>query len=261
MDNRRKLALYPAYYLARFNEAAYSRMGYGTMNDTHKAIAEILDIKQTTLKQMRDEFDPLFGNRAGWYQKKMIVSRELVANALEGLGENDVFAIVTEILNRGIRDADSIAVLLAVPGSSDRKKTAVVFVPRGPTGRLAEEHFMTWYASSHQPVKGELIDTRELGTGYDFEIRTAEETFYIEVKGLAEKEGGIGFTGKEWETAKETGERYFLCVVSGLKSERQIHLIQNPAARLIPKQNIITTIQVNWSVTARQLSEISNDGL
>ncbi|MVN91458.1 DUF3883 domain-containing protein [Mucilaginibacter aquatilis] len=254
MDNRRKLALYPAYYLARFNEVAYARLGYGTMNETHRAIAEILDVKQTTLKQMRDEFDPLFGNRAGWYQKKMIVSRELVAKAMEGLGENDVFAIVTEILNRGIQNADSIAVLLAVPGSSDRKKSSPVFVPRGPTGRKAEEIFMKWYAVHKLPAAGRLIDTRELGTGYDFEIETENSSLFVEVKGIGEAEGGIGFTGKEWETALRNGDSYYLVVVAAVKSAERILLIQNPASKLKPKQNIITTIQVNWSITSGQLS-------
>src|SRR5687768_4781547 len=115
MDNRRKLALYPAYYLARFNKDAYARLGFKTMNETHRALAEILDVKQTTLKQMRDQFDPLFDNRAGWHQRKMIVSRELVANAMKGLGENDVFTIVYEILNKNIQNAESVAALLAIP--------------------------------------------------------------------------------------------------------------------------------------------------
>ena len=52
------------------------------------------------------------------------------------------------------------------------------------------------------PVAGELIDSRDLGCGYDFEIKSKSYQHFIEVKGLASNIGGLLFTNKEWETAK-----------------------------------------------------------
>jgi hypothetical protein len=261
MDSRRKLALYIAYYLARFNKQAYLKLGYGTMNETHREIGEILDVKQTTIKQMRDEFDPLFGNRAGWHQKKMIVSRAKVAAALDGLEENEVFSIVKNILNRDIQDTDTIEVLLDVAGTSTKKKDAYPFIVRGPTGRLAEELFMHYYNINGVPIRGKLIDTRDLGTGYDFEIQSETGSVFIEVKGIAEIKGGVLFTGKEWETARRLKKSYYLCLVSGISTNQKISLICDPVSKLQPKENIFTTIQVTWSVSSRQLSEYIENGL
>lgn len=80
--------------------------------------------------------------------------------------------------------------------------------------------------------------------------------YFIEVKGLSEFTGGVLFTNKEWQTAKENGKKYFLCVISNLNEEAEIIFIQNPASKLQPQKNIYTTIQISWSVTQSQLAEL-----
>lgn len=64
-------------------------------------------------------------------------------------------------------------------------------------------------------------------------------------------------TGKEWMTAKEHGDKYFLCVVSNLDEKAEIAFIQNPAGILNPNKYIYTSIQTSWSVTQTQLDELT----
>jgi hypothetical protein len=66
------------------------------------------------------------------------------------------------------------------------------------------------------------------------------------------------FTNKEWTTAREHGEKYFLCVVSNLNENAEIVFIQHPADKLVPKKNIYTSIQISWSVTQNQLADIND---
>lgn len=75
MNNNNILGLYIAFYLAKFNKEAYLNLGFRNQTETHKAIGSILGIKSSTVQNWRDEFDPLFGHRAGWYQRRLSISR------------------------------------------------------------------------------------------------------------------------------------------------------------------------------------------
>jgi len=103
MEESHRLGLYVSYYLSRFNETAYDNLGYGNMLETHERIGKILSVPANTVKNWRDEFDPLFGHRAGWYQRPMNPSRVKVAESLEELDEISIRAIVKDILTGHIQ--------------------------------------------------------------------------------------------------------------------------------------------------------------
>lgn len=60
---------------------------------------------------------------------------------------------------------------------------------------------------------------------------------YIEVKGRA-GEGGVALTPNEWIKAQRFGKDYWLYVVVNCKSDPQLHLIQDPASKLSPKEEV-----------------------
>ena len=62
MENNHKLALYVAYYLSKFNVAAYNSLGYNTMDEAHKGIGKILNTNPHTVKNMRNQSNPRHGN-------------------------------------------------------------------------------------------------------------------------------------------------------------------------------------------------------
>jgi hypothetical protein len=136
-----------------------------------------------------------------------------------------------------------------------------VYIPRGITGRKAEEIFIRWYREKNDylPI-GELKDFRDYGCGYDFEIITNQGNYKIEIKGiLLDEPSGIMFTEKEWITANLLGDNYFLVIVTNLDVSPIIRIFQNPAKLLLPKKNILTTIQVVWNIRSNDLNNTDSE--
>jgi Domain of unknown function (DUF3883) len=255
--NPNKLALIISYYLARFDREGLEKLGFSSFNQAFEEIAKILGVKKNYIKLRRDEFDPIFSWRRGW-QRPM--DRQIVKTieAFQDLGENEVYQIVTDILNSAsYRQSEEIAEIISIY-NEDKVKFGPKrkFILRAPTGKAAEEFFLIHYQENKQPKNGILIDCRDFGIGYDFRIETELGQYFVEVKGLSDLAGGILFTSKEWTVANIEGNHYFLCMVSNLDDKPKIVYIQNPAKRLSPKKNIYTSIQISWSVTQKQLAEL-----
>jgi hypothetical protein len=258
MEKNHKLTLYVSYYLSRFNNEALANLGYSTWNAAFNDISKRLQVKSHSVKNWRDEFDPLFGHRVGWYQRPMTPSRVKVAQALESLDEIQIRELVKDILSGKIsQDPDEEDQLLLVV-SEERDQSKKKYIVRASTGRAAEEFFIQHHAATGKPVNGRLIHCRDLGCGYDFKIQTESNEAFVEVKGLSEISGGILFTDKEWRTAKENSEKYILCIVKNIPGNPTICFISNPVKKLRVKKNIYTTIQINWSVTENQLENIND---
>lgn len=259
METKRILGLYVAYYLARFNEVAYERLGFGSQAATHKKIGDILSVKQMTVQNWRDEFDPLFGHRAGWYKRPMSPSRVKIAQALEHLDELQVCGIVVDILSEKINEeSDEKDILLTIASNKTSIKSKQNYILRISTGKVAEEYFQKYYLDYKKPVIGNLIDCRDLGVGYDFLIETLTEKYFIEVKGMSELAGGVLLTDKEWTVAQQEEEHYFLCIVSNLNKKPELKFIQNPAQKLKPKKNIYSSIQISWSLSQNQIATFND---
>lgn len=247
MEENHKLTLYVSYYLSRFNDDALKNLGYQTWNEAFIDISQKLKVNEHSVKNWRDEFDPLHGHRAGWYQRPMNPSRVKVAKALENLDEKDIRSIVADIISGSIKKEPNDLTQLTDLVSDNQPQTRNYGL-RSHTGRLAEECFISHYTRTSEPFRGELIDTRDMGCGYDFEIKSDTESWYVEVKGLSTEKGGILFTSKEWDTARKLKERYIVALVINVSTNPSITFINSPHNKLQPQRNIVTTIQVQWNV-------------
>ncbi len=261
MKPQNELALIIGYYLSRLDKKGYSLLGYKNFNVACKRIGEILDVKPNTIKNMRDEFDPYHeNNRIGW-KKELRGSRRKVLQAFQETGEEDLFEIVKEIIsNKNFNQSEAYKdiQLLFSDKAINRKSEGLVYVLRGPTGKAAENFFIEYHRTYGMPIRGVLIDKRDFGCGYDFEIISNEKTYYIEVKGQALDNGGILFTNKEWQKALDYKKNYYLVVVNNISKTPQIKVIADPGTKLSPKRNIYTTVQINWSVDNNCLKEVLN---
>lgn len=239
--------IFISYYLSRFNEEAIRNLGYQTWKHAFEDLSEKLKINKHTIKNWRDEFDPFHGHRAGWHQRS---PRKLITHILsqfEQLEEFDVRQIVLEIIKGNPID-------IPIIDNSDEKETSnPIFILRGPTGRKAEMYFVEYHRLNNLPHAGKLIDTRDLGCGYDFEIISGDTRYFVEVKGLANNQGGILLTNKEWGKAEKEKDNYIICLISNLDETPVITFIKDPYAKLNPKKNIIQTIQIQWSVSNNEL--------
>lgn len=254
MEHNHKLGLYVSYYLARFSKTAYANLGYGNMFKSHEEIGKLLSIPSNTIRNWRDEFDPLFGHRAGWYQRPMTQSRLRVVEALEELDEISIRGIVLDILKGNtLKNEYEIEQLISIVSEKEPSFETGKFILRGPTGKLAEDFFIKSFNNKETHFLGKLIDCRDYGCGYDFRVE-GSETVYIEVKGLSGESGGVLFTNKEWQVANDKGSLYYLCIIKSIESQPMLHIINNPAEKLNPNKNIHTAIQVSWSVSEKELN-------
>ena len=88
-----------AYYLSRFNKEALASLGYQTFSEAFNDLGKILGQKPSTIKNMRDEFDPYFENgRVGWYQKGLSASRRKVFDEFQNKSDREIGSIVDLIL-------------------------------------------------------------------------------------------------------------------------------------------------------------------
>lgn len=259
MKESHSLALIVAYYLSKYDRLAYKQLGYPSSTATHKEVGRILGVNPNSVKNMRDEFDPLHNNpRAGWYQRPLRPSRAKVVEAFQELSEEELRDVVLEILtNPEFATSDDFSdVIEPISKREKKQKGRSVFIVRGPTGRKAEKFFIKHHQETGEPVAGKLRDTRDYGCGYDFEIIGGNQKTQVEVKGLDGASGGIVFTSKEWDVAKENGESYYLVIIRNVSEAPTVQFIRNPAAILNPTKSVFTTVQVRWNVTESELSQV-----
>ncbi|MGE7691436.1 protein NO VEIN domain-containing protein [Lysinibacillus sp. NPDC097214] len=243
MDKREKL-LITAFYLAKFDRVAYANLGYFKINQAHEEIGKKLGYKRNSVKNRRDDFDPLFGHRAGWHQVELSKSNLKIVDAFDHLSEEALRAVVLDLLD----EASSRAVLLL---SENVHKQTSTYTTRGITGKKAEAIFVDWFAKYYP--HDVLVDTRDLGCGYDFEVENSDRVF--EVKGLSGDNGGVLFTDKEWVIAAEKQEDYHLVLVKDcFSNEPIVEVYSNPHRKFNPKKQITTVINVNWGISSSDLN-------
>ncbi len=262
MDNNKKLAHIVAYYLSRFDHTALASLGYKSNKEAFNATAQALGILPNYIKFRRDEFDVAHPHRKGWHKRPMTPSIINTVNALQDIDELTLRGIVLDILSQStdIEIFDEfVPLLLILPEEKKKKKQSKKdFIPRNITGRKAEEIFMEWFnlGQEYFTEGKELIDMRDYGCGYDFQLVISEKQVYaIEVKGCSEETGGILISQKEWNTARTMKTDYYLVIVNNINNMPEIDIINNPYEKLSPKRNIQTVIQVNWTVSAQQLRQ------
>ena len=104
MEKNSQLALVIAYYLSKFDQRAYKELNYESMTVTHLELGRILNVKASTIKNMRDEFDSIHDNpRVGWYQRDLRPSRMEIVDKYKNFSEEELKAVVFKIISDGYK--------------------------------------------------------------------------------------------------------------------------------------------------------------
>lgn len=260
MKPENELALIIAFYLAKYNREAVINLGFASFREAFDVIGERIGVKPNTVKNMRDQFDPLYDARVGWYQRKLPPSRQRVVDAFDAVSEMGLRSLVKDaIASREFSSSNTAKELFhAVTGPIEGAEVVrEPLLQRAATGKNAENHFLDQFRAGKTPFSGDLFDARDLGAGFDFRVSKNSDEYFIEVKGLAEESGGIAFTDKEWSVAAKKQSAYYAAVITKLNTETpKSSYLKNPALELAPKKYVSSAVAISWQVPASQLARV-----
>jgi hypothetical protein len=235
-------------FLSKFDKAGLKALGFETFIEAFNVIGYALGSRPASIKNYRDEFDPLHSNpRKGWHKRPR---REHCMSLKDAFDHLDLSSFASLIRNfTGVGDN------VLVADESEKKSGSGTFAQRLMTGLAAEHYFQTTQPRIDQFSFSSctLEDTTKLGCGYDFRLWPAEsdQFFAIEVKGLKDRSGSLALTEREHDSAGELAQRYFLFVVKNF-SELPYHEIhQNPLTGPLAfsrKERVV--VQVSWVASA-----------
>lgn len=260
MKPENELAMIVALYLSKFGEEGLEKLGYQSYRQAFNEVGRSLDVKPNSVKNWRDEFDPYYdNNRKGWYQRGIRPSRQRVMLAFDNLSESALRVVVLDIIRPEARpkiETELHSTIKEIRDSEKKARKDIEYIPRGPTGRMAEEFFISKFHAGLTPFDGTLKDCRDNGVGFDFEIIKAAQRILVEIKGIAKPVGGIAFTDKEWRVANEVQDDYFLGLVVQVFESPRMGFVQNPVRCFTPVYYAYTTVTINWAVNASQVASI-----
>ena len=232
-------------YLSKFDSDGLRALGFDSFVEAFNVIGSALGVRPASIKNYRDEFDPLFPNsRKGWHKRPTRDYCKVVYDAFGGLDLEDF----TNLLKRVIYREHDLGVLIE---EVERKQgDARSFAKRLITGQAAEQYFKSKYKEIDLFRDFDLEDTTQLGCGFDFKLFSPSVFYGIEVKGLSEPNGSIALTNKEHSVASILKDRFFLFVVKNFKESPFHDIYRNPLSgslQFTRKERVV--VQVAWLAT------------
>ncbi|HEY8751868.1 MAG TPA: DUF3883 domain-containing protein [Tepidisphaeraceae bacterium] len=236
-------ALIVGYAMSRLDHEYLAARNCKTWKDAFDEAGGLLKIVPTSLKNLRDEFDPVHGNaRRGWWKRPPRPDRQRVMGELCEVSDRALVEMVDRILRHDDEALQEVVRPLSKPA---RTKQLYNVAERLRTGGLAERYFMENSAEIVDVQETHLLDHRTHAGGYDFGVKDRPNVV-IEVKGLKHKRGGILFTDREWSEALLRRIDYWLVLVGNLETKPVARVMRNPTAELTATCRYHTTITATW---------------
>jgi hypothetical protein len=216
-------ALIIGYAMSRLDVEYFRYRNVRSWQASYDEAALALGVRASSLRNLRDEFDPFHSNeRRGWHKRPMHPSRQRVLDDLKDLSDDALMALVDHII---IRDEE--ATMEAVDSLAAVPRTAQNVAERLLTGRRAEEYFLAHSETLVGIRQMELVDRRQQACGFDFAVRRRPQ-LAIEIKGLRPATGDILFTDREWTEARQRRGNYWLVVIGNLADDPQGKVVHDP---------------------------------
>ncbi len=216
-------------YLSKFDQAGLKELGFDGFVEAFNVIGFALGSKPASIKNYRDEFDPLFPNpRRGWHRRP---TRDYCLAILERYKELDFIALT--MLVRSFFGAMQERDGANTDVSGRQEQSGDSFAQRLITGLAAERYFESVCAYIPEFAGRALHNMTQTGCGYDFRLSAApnDEGFLaVEVKGLREQVGSVSITPKEYRLASNLTDRFYLFVVRNFRESPTHDMYRNPLA-------------------------------
>lgn len=240
---REKLILV-GLYLSKYDSLGLKRLGFDSFVEAFNVIGYAMGSKPASIKNYRDEFDPLFPNRRkGWHKRE---TRDHCLRIFEEYKSLDLESFTALVESFVGYDENSLSEFQA---RKKRGRTESHFAQRLITGLAAEKYFESVQLSLSEFTGYVLQNTTGLGCGYDFRLDTkpVKDFLAVEVKGLNGVRGTLSLTPKEHEIAMALKDRFFLFVVKNFRESPFHEIFPNPLAGILKfKKKERVTVQVSW---------------
>lgn len=234
-------AVIVGYAMSRLDRAYLDARKLKSWKEAFQRAGEALDVAPASIKNLRDEFDPVHGNaRKGWKDRPMRLDRQRVMGQLCDVSDAALLEMIGRIL---VHDQDAVEEVVAPLSTPDVRVQNVA--ERLRTGRLAEAFFLAHSERIVDVAAKLILDHRELARGYDFGVYK-RNSVAIEVKGMKQKRGGVLFTDREWCEARIRRSDYWLVVVGNIESNPIAKVFPDPTAILQSNCQYQTTISASW---------------
>ncbi|MGD0870175.1 MAG: DUF3883 domain-containing protein [Bryobacteraceae bacterium] len=240
---REKLIL-AGLYFSKFDLDGVRKLGFGSFLEAFNVVGYALGAKPASVKNYRDEFDPLFPNRRkGWHKR---ATRQYCLRVFNRYGDLDLGAFSS--LVRSLVGYDENA-WSGVRPEEEEEDGESPFAKRLITGLAAEHYFESVQHGLPEFKDCALENTTRLGCGYDFRLRSeARRNFLaVEVKGLTGRAGTVALTPKEHAAAAALSDRFFLFVVKNFAESPFHEIHQDPLAgklRFAKKERVV--VHTSW---------------
>jgi len=240
---REKLILV-GLYLSKYDSLGLKQLGFDSFVEAFNVIGYAMASKAASIKNYRDEFDPLFPNRRkGWHKRK---TRSYCLRVFEEYKSLDL-ATFSALVKSFFGYDESAWSELQSPKRNSGKSN---FAQRLITGLAAEQYFESVRPSLSEFKGYGVQNTTRLGCGYDFRMESASGDHFlaVEVKGLDRATGTLSLTPKEHEVATAMKERFFLFVVRNFCESPFHQIFRDPLSsklRFARKERV--TVHVSWA--------------
>jgi hypothetical protein len=159
-------AIIVAYAMSRFDDKSLQRFGYSSWKDAFSATGSSLGAPPASMKNLRDEFDPIHPNaRRGWQKRPLRTNRQRVLGEFCDASDEAVFEIVARLL-AGDKEVE---VQVTKPMAVARDPVQNV-AERLRTGRIAGEIFLENSEQICGIARRVLRDCRDQACGFDFGV-------------------------------------------------------------------------------------------
>lgn len=219
---KRDKAILVGLFLSRFDKKALESFGFTGFRQAYNVLGLSIGFIPKSIQNYRDEFDPYFPNsRKGWRNRKLRDYCKEYMDATKDMSFEEFYYLIKSFVDDGVIEENDIV--------KERKKVSRGFMAnRLITGKAAEEYFIMNYQTIDLFHDFDLMNTTQMGCGFDFKLSHNQQRYYVEVKGINEKSGSILMTEKEYSVADDLRDLYCLFVVSNFRERPEHRLFFNP---------------------------------
>jgi hypothetical protein len=222
---KREKQILAGLFLSRFDKAGLTALGFSSFSEAFNAIGYALGAQPASIKNYRDEFDPIYSeNRKGWHKRLIRSYCRSVSEKHEHLSLEQ-FAALLKMLIYGRGDLDLFAE--QIERESDSTSS---FAKRLVTGQAAERYFEAVQAELPVLADYAIQNVTQAGCGFDYKLTRGHDDDFlaVEVKGLGENFGVVTLTEKEHRVAGFLADRFFLFVARNFRERPTYNLFRDP---------------------------------